>query len=97
VEKMAKYLGSVVFEKADVHIFSYRERVVLNVVWGYEDTHFCPYTGYETNLTLFVERLEDLPAKLKELERDYGQVCYGYAENHTILPYLKELTTEILT
>ena len=44
------------------------------------DADFCPYTGYETNLTLFVDRLEDLPAKLKELERDYGRICYGYAE-----------------
>jgi hypothetical protein len=97
VEKMARYLGSVVFERADVHIFSCGERVVLNVVWDYSDTHFCPHTGAETNLTLFVGRLEDLPAKLKELERDYGQVRYGYAEKSAVLPYLKELTSEILT
>jgi hypothetical protein len=97
VEKMAKYLGSVVFERAHVHIFSYREKVALNVVWDYADAYFCPHTGYETNLTLFVDRLEDLPTKLKELERDYGQVCYGYAEKATLLPHLKELTTEILT
>jgi len=94
---MVKYLGSVKFERADVHIFAREERVVLNVVWDYEDTHFCPHTGYETNLTLFVERLEDLPTKLKELERDYGHVCYGYAKKATLLPYLKEITTEILT
>jgi hypothetical protein len=94
---MAKYLGSVVFVRADVHIFSHKGRVALNVVWDYADVYFCPYTGYETNLTLFVDRLEDLPAKLKELERDYGQVRYGYAKNFTILPYLKELTTEIIT
>jgi hypothetical protein len=94
---MTKYLGFVVFEKAGVHIFSYRERVALNVVWDYADAYFCPYTGGETNLTLFVDRLEDLSAKLKELERDYGQVRYGYAENRTILPHIKELTTEILT
>jgi hypothetical protein len=94
---MAKYLGFVVFERADVHIFSRGERVALNVVWDYVDAYFCPYTGYETNLTLFADRLEDLSAKLKELERDYGQVRYGYAENLTILPHLKELTTEILT
>jgi hypothetical protein len=94
---MAKYLGFVVFEKADVHIFSRGEKVVLNVVWDYVDADFCPHTGYETNLTLFVNRLEDLPAKLKELERDYGRICYGYAEDCTILPHLKELTTEILT
>ena len=94
---MAKYLGSVVFERADVHIFSRKGRVVLNVVWDYADADFCPYTGHETNLTLFVDRLEGLSAKLKELERDYGQVRYGYAENLTILPYLKELTAEILT
>jgi hypothetical protein len=94
---MAKYLGSVVFERADVHIFSRGERVVLNVVWDYADVYFCPYTGYETNLTLFVDGLEDLSAKLKELERDYGQVRYGYAERPIILPYLKELTTEIIT
>jgi len=49
------------------------------------DADFCPYTGYETNLTLFVDRLEDLPAKLKELERDYGRICYGYAEDCTII------------
>jgi hypothetical protein len=97
VKKMAKYLGSVVFERAHVHIFSCGESVALNVVWDYSDAHFCPHTGYETNLTLFVERLEDLPAKLKDLERDYGRVCYGYAEKATVLPYLKELTTEILT
>jgi hypothetical protein len=97
VEKMARYLGTVVFERADVHIFAREERVVLNVVWDYADTHFCPHTGYETNLTLFVDRLEDLPAKLKELERDYGKVCYGYAEKPAIFPYLKELTSEILT
>ncbi len=77
---MAKYLGSVVFERADVHIFSCGEKVVLNVVWDYNDTHSCPYTGAE-----------------KDLERDYGQVCYGYAEKATLLPYLKELTSEILT
>lgn len=94
---MAKYLGSVVFERAHMHIFSCEERVVLNVVWDYKDAYFCPHTGCETNLTLFVDRLEDLPAKLKELERDYGQIRYGYAEKPTILPYLKELTTEILT
>ncbi len=94
---MAKYLGSVKFERADVHIFSLEDRVVLNVVWDYSDTHSCPHTGYETNLTLFVDRLEELPAKLKDLERDYGQVCYGYAEKATLLPYLKELTSEILT
>ncbi|MFZ8834085.1 MAG: hypothetical protein ACO2O5_07780 [Candidatus Caldipriscus sp.] len=94
---MAEYLGFVVFEKADVHLFSRGERVVLNVVWDYADADFCPHTGYETNLTLFVDRLEDLPAKLKELERDYGQVCYGYAKKATLLPYLRELTTEILT
>jgi len=94
---MVKYMGSVMFERAEVHIFSYRERVVLNVVWDYADAYFCPYTGSETNLTLFVDRLEDLSAKLKELEKDYGQVRYGYAESRTILPYIKELTTEILT
>jgi hypothetical protein len=94
---MAKYLGFVVFERSHVHIFSRGERVVLNVVWDYADAYFCPYTGYETNLTLFVDRLEDLPAKLKEMERDYGQICYGYAEDRTILPHLEELTTEILT
>ncbi len=94
---MPKYLGSVKFERADVHIFSCGERIVLNVVWDYSDIHFCPYTGYETNLTLFVDRLEELPARLKELERDYGQVCYGYAEKPAIFPYLKELTSEILT
>jgi len=94
---MAKYLGSVVFERADVHIFSRGERVALNVVWDYADADFCPYTGHETNLTLFVDGLEDLFAKLKELERDYGQVRYGYAESPIILPYLKELTTEIIT
>jgi hypothetical protein len=94
---MRQYLGSVKFERADVHIFSREERAVLNVVWDYSDADFCPHTGYETNLTLFVERLEDLPAKLKELERDYGRVCYGYVEKATLLPYLKELTTEILT
>ena len=94
---MAKYLGSVVFERADVHIFSCGEKVVLNVVWDYNDTHFCPHTGAETNLTLFVDRLEELPAKLKDLERDYGQVYYGYAEKPAVLPYLKELTSEILT
>jgi len=86
---MAKYLGSVKFEGADVHIFSYREKIVLNVVWDYANTHFCPHTGYETNLTLSVDRLEELPAKLKELERDYGQVRYGYTENPTILPTSK--------
>jgi hypothetical protein len=94
---MAKYLGSVVFERAHIHIFSYGGGAVLNVVWDYGDTHFCPYTGAETNLTLFVNRLEELPAKLKGLERDYGKVCYGYAEKPAIFPYLKELTTEILT
>lgn len=94
---MARYMGSLVFERAEVHIFSCGERVVLNVVWDYGDTHSCPHTGAETNLTLFVERLEDLPAKLKELGRDYGKVCYGYAEKPAIFPYLKELTTEILT
>ncbi len=94
---MAKYLGSVKFERADVHIFSCEEKVVLNVVWDYSDADFCPHTGYETNLTLFVGRLEELPAKLKELERDYGQVCYGYAEKPAVLPCLKELTTKILT
>ncbi len=94
---MAKYLGFVKFERADVHIFSCGEKVVLNVVWDYSDIYFCPYTGYETNLTLFADRLEELPAKLKELGRDYGQVCYGYAEKSTIFPYLKELTSEILT
>jgi hypothetical protein len=71
--------------------------VVLNVVWDYEDTHFCPHTGSETNLTLFVDRLEDLAVKLKELERDYGQVRCGYAEKPTVLSHLRELTTEILT
>jgi hypothetical protein len=96
-EKMAKYLGSVMLEKAEVHIFSREERIVLNVVWSYAEADFCPYTGYETNLTLFVERLEDLSPKLKELERDYGQVRYGYAKNRTILPYIKGITTEILT
>jgi len=94
---MRQYLGSVKFERADVHIFSREGRVALNVVWDYSDAYFCPHTGYETNLTLFVDRLEDLPAKLKELEKDYGNVCYGYAEKATLLPYLKELTTEILT
>jgi hypothetical protein len=94
---MAKYLGSVVFERAHVHIFSCGESVALNVVWDYSDAHCCPHTGYETNLTLFVERLEDLATKLKELEKEYGQVCYGYAEKPTIFPYLKGLTTEILT
>ena len=97
VGKMVKYLGSVMFERAEVHIFSREGRVVLNVVWDCADSYFCPHTGYETNLTLFVDRLEDLPAKLKELERDYGKVCYGYAEKPAIFPYLKELTTEILT
>jgi hypothetical protein len=85
---MAKYLGSVVFEKADVHIFSCGERLALNVVWDYADAYFCPHTGYETNLTLFLDRLEDLSAKLKELERDYGQVRYGYAEKPAVLPYI---------
>jgi len=94
---MVKYLGSVVFERAHVHIFSCGERVALNVVWDYEDANFCPHTGGETNLTLFVEGLEDLAVKLKELERDYGQVCYGYAKKPTVLPYIKEITTEILT
>jgi hypothetical protein len=93
---MVKYLGSVVFERADVHVFSYRERLVLNIVWDYVDWDFCPYTGYETNLTVFVDRLEDLPAKLKELEQDCGQVRYGYAKKPAIVAYLKELTTEIL-
>ena len=54
-------------------------------MWDYENTHFCLHTGYETNLTLFVDRLEDMPAKLKELERDYGRICYGYAEDCTII------------
>jgi hypothetical protein len=94
---MAEYLGSVVFERVDVHIFSRKGRLVLNVVWDYADAYFCPYTGHETNLTLFVDRLEGLSAKLKELEGDYGQVRYGYAEKPIILPYLKELTTEIIT
>jgi hypothetical protein len=94
---MAKYLGFVVFEKADVHVFSCGERLALNVVWDYADAYFCPHTGYETNLTLLLDRLEDLLAKLKELERDYGQVCYGYAEDGILLPYIKELTAEVLT
>jgi hypothetical protein len=94
---MVKYLGSVVFEGADVYVFSFGEKLVLNVVWDYADAHFCPHTGYETNLTVFVGKLEDLPAKLKELEQDYGQIRYGYAEKPDIVAYLKELTTEILT
>uniref|UniRef100_A0A7C5SXB3 Uncharacterized protein n=1 Tax=Thermocrinis ruber TaxID=75906 RepID=A0A7C5SXB3_9AQUI len=94
---MAKYLGSVAFDRADVHIFSCGERVVLNVVWDYADTHSCPHTGSETNLTLFVDGLEELSAKLKELERDYGQARYGYAKDRTILPHIKELTSEVLT
>lgn len=46
---MAKYLGSVVFERVDVHIFSRKGRVVLNVVWDYADADFCPYTGHESS------------------------------------------------
>jgi hypothetical protein len=93
---MAEYLGSVVFEGADVHVFSFGEGLVLNVVWDYADAHFCPHTGYETNLTVAVAKSEDLPAKLKELEQGCGQVRYGYAEKPDIVAYLKELTTEIL-
>jgi hypothetical protein len=94
---MVEYLGSVVFERADVHIFSCGEKLVLNVVWDYADTHFCPHTGYETNLTLALDRMEDLLAKPKELEKDYGKACYGYAEKPAVLPYIQKLTTEVLT